>query len=135
MKSLSILLILIVALCGCSVVQIAPESQATIAKIAGRHVGYELMLNYPDVAKEVLPVCQTILNADGNDLIVNLTDQIIITLISVEINDPLLVADISNLVDMIQVKIETELTPEQAITIKAVAEGLSSGIEIASEND
>ena len=48
-----------------------------------------------------------------------------------EINDPLLAADIQDILVLIKIETDIEITDDQIKTIKAVAAGLISGIKIA----
>lgn len=112
-------------------IQIDPEDQAVIAKIAGRHAGNELAKRYPDVAAEIAKVCNKIVVEDNPDIVVTLGKSMIMVLADDQIKDSLLKADIADILDMIKVESGVAVTEEQLIVIKAVAEGLISGIEIA----
>ena len=57
MKKLSIaLMIIVVFLAGCISFQVGDTEKELVAKIAARHVGFEVQERYPDVAIEVLEV-------------------------------------------------------------------------------
>lgn len=142
MKRLNVLFLVIVMLfmAGCTAgqgqpqIQVDPEDQAVIGKITGRHAGNELAKHYPDIAKNVVAVCNDIINEDNPDIIVTLVKSVIITLSDSQIDDELLKADIKDIMELIKVKSGVEITKEQMSVIKAVAEGLVSGIKIATHN-
>lgn len=137
MKRLSVVFLVIAMFlamgCATGQVQMSPESQEAIAKITARRVGYELEKSYPDISHEVLAMSKAILIEDEPDIITIVADRLAIILIA-EIGDPLLAADISDILELIEVETGVEITAEQMAVIKAVAEGLVSGIEIAIHN-
>lgn len=137
MRKISMTLIVIVVfLVGCATgqgqpqIQINPEDQAIIGKIAGRHAGNELAKHYLDIAGDVATVCSDIIKEDNPDIIITLVKSAITILSDNQINDKLLKADIKDILGMIDVKSGIEVTGEQMVIIKAVAEGLQSGIKI-----
>lgn len=110
-------------------IQVDPDSQEIIAKIAARHIGFELQREYPDVAEEVLIISKEILLADKDKNIVNtLIDRLIFVLTN-GVSDHLLAMDIRDLVLLIDINTGMEITEEQMKTIKSIAKGLVSGIE------
>lgn len=111
-------------------IQIDPESQIVIGKITGRHAGNELAKRYPDIAKEVIPICNDLLEKDNLDVVVALARSIVTALTNSQINDTLLKADIKDILGMINIQSGVIATKKQIAVIKAVAEGLKSGIEL-----
>lgn len=110
-------------------VQVDQESQEIIAKITARRAGYELAKEYPVIANQVNTVCAEIIATEGADLIVVAVKQLVIAL-TAEIDDPLLAADITDILTLIKIESGIEITGEQIAVIKAVARGLSVGIAI-----
>lgn len=107
-------------------IQIDPDSQEVIAKIAARHIGNELEKQYPTIAIEVLKLSEEILATEKNKTIMAVFDKIVFILTS-KISDPLLAMDIQNLTDLIEIETEVEITEKQMRL--AIAKGLISGIK------
>jgi len=131
-KCMFMFLVVIFTLAGCagSQIQIDQDGQETIAKIAGRRAGSELAKEYPDVAEHVYAACQDIVSQDEPDSISIAVNRLTAIMMAEEIDDPLLAADISDILSMIKIEPGIEITLDQMAIIKAVAEGLASGIEI-----
>lgn len=125
---LSMVMFLMVG-CAAGQVQIDQDSQEVIAKITGRRAGFELVKSHPDIAKEVSVVCQEIISQSKPDLVIVAVNSLI-AILGAEIDDPLLVADIKDIVSLIKFEYGLEISVEQLAVVKAVAEGLSAGIEI-----
>lgn len=132
MKKISIVLsvIMTIFLCGCISFQVGSDEKELAAKIAARHVGFELQKEYPNIAKEVLGLSKEILLAEKDDVLLITVNRVISVLTDVVIDDPLLTMDIQDLVSLIQVKVDVEITQEQKALINAISKGLVSGIEI-----
>lgn len=132
MKKFNMILVMVIMMAGCAVgqnqVQIDTESQAVIAKIAARHVGYELNKEYPDIAREVAALSEDILIAEESEIIAVIVDRTIIVLGNEFIDDPLLVMDIQDLIALVEIKADVEIAEGQMVIIKAVAKGLIDGI-------
>ena len=105
------------------------DSKEFAAKIAGRRAGNELVKKCPDIAAEVLILCQEIVSSDKPDVI-NIAIKKIVVLLADETGDPLLGADINDLLDLLKIKPNVEMPPEQVAVVVAAAKGLMSGIEI-----
>ena len=114
------LFLLLCILSGCTMreMQISDENQVVIAKITSRHVGNELVKNYPDIAITIEKICQNIIDQEDSELI----NSIIEILVDDQIDDPLLRADIQDIINLLNVEIE------RSQIIQAIAEGLLSGI-------
>lgn len=115
--------------CAGTQVQIDQDGQEVIAKITGRRVGSEIAKKYPDIAREVLALSKAIIVADEPDIIAIVVKRVAV-LLSGEVDDPLLAADISDILDRVKIETDVGITTEQITIVKAVAEGLASGIEI-----
>lgn len=113
-------------------IQIDQESQEVIARITGRRAGYELAKEYPIIAGQVNTVCTKIIATENPDIIAVATKQLVIVL-TAEIDDPLLAADITDILTLIKIESGVEMTETQIAVIKAVAGGLSAGIEVGGE--
>lgn len=131
MKICIMIMVVAMTLIGCvpAQIQVDPVSQEVIAKIAARHVGFEVQKRYPAVAKEILYLSKNILAVGENELVTTLTDKLISVLL-VKVTDPLLAMDIKDLTDLIELNIDIKITEDQIKIIKAVAGGLVSGIEL-----
>lgn len=135
--SVLFLMVIVMLVFGCASGQAPTDQMPTIdqdskelaAKIAGRRVGNELAKKYPDIAAEVLILCQEIVSSDKPD-VVNIAIKKIVVLLADETGDPLLGADINDLLDLLKIKPDVEMPPEQVAVVVAAAKGLMSGIEI-----
>ena len=130
MKKFSIVLIMAIFLCGCISFQVGSDEKELAAKIAARHVGFELQKEYPDIAKEVLALSEEILLAEKDDILLIAIDRVISVLTDEVIDDPLLAMDIQDLVSLVQIKADVEITQEQKDLVDAISKGLISGIEL-----
>ena len=131
MKKISITLMVIVAfLVGCVSFEIDNTEKELVAKIAARHVGFEVEKRYPDIAIEILALSKGILVAKEDEIVSVIVDRIVFVLTSELIDDPLLIMDIQDLVGMIKIQVDVEITEDQMAIIRAVAEGLIEGIDL-----
>ena len=137
MKSLiSVLVIALMFVAGCAPgqgqpqIKIDPDSQVLMGKITGRHAGNELAKRYPNIAKEIVPICNDLVEEDNSDIIVTLARSIVTVLTNSQIDDPLLKADIKDILGIIDIQSGAIATEKQIAVIKAVAKGLISGIEL-----
>ena len=138
MKRLSIVLALaMVFLIGCIsggptpeiTIEIGNAEKELVAKIAARRVGSEVQKRYPDVAVEVLALSKGLLVSEENETAKIIFDQIVFVLSSETISDPLLAMDIQDLIGLINIKANVEITEDYLIIGRAVAKGLIQGIE------
>ena len=121
-------------LCGCISFQVGNAEKELVAEIAARHVGAEVQKRYPDIAVEILALSKGILVAEDGGTIKTVLDRIVFVLTSEIISDKLLVMDIQDLIGLIEVKVDVEITKDQMAIIHVVAEGLIEGISIAEES-
>ena len=134
MKTAIIIFIFALVVVGCAPgqvpiqIQVDPDSQEVIAKIAARHIGDALEKRYPAIATEVLELSEKILAAEKNDTVVTAFDKIVFVLTS-KISDPLLAMDIRDLTNLIKIKPEIGITEKQMRLARVVAKGLISGIK------
>lgn len=132
MKIAIIIFIFALVIVGCAPgqvqIQVDPDSQEVIAKIAARHIGDALEKRYPAIATEVLVLSEKILAAEKNDTVVTAFDKIVFVLTS-KISDPLLAMDIRDLTNLIKIKPEIGITEKQMGLARVVAKGLISGIK------
>lgn len=132
MKKISaVLLVVVMFVFGCTGgnIQVTQESQEAIAKIMARRVGYELAKEYPEIAVQVSAVCQEIIAQEEPDL-VRIAINGLIVVLAAEIDDPLLAADIRDILKLIEIESGIEITDEHMSIVKNVAEALASGIDI-----
>jgi hypothetical protein len=131
MKKISIaLMVIVVFLAGCISFQVGDTERELVAKIAARHVGFEVQKRYPDVAIEVLEVSNDILAVDETNITSSTVDRIVSALTDEVIDDQLLAMGIQDLVGMIRVQVDVEITEDQMAIIRTVVESLIEGIEL-----
>ena len=118
--------------CTTGQVQFDQESQVTIAKITGRRAGYQLEVRYPEISHEVLVLSKAILSVEKPDLI-RITINRIVVILAGEVDDPLLVADLQDIISLIKIETGIEIPDEKMQIIQAVTTGLISGIGIAQQ--
>jgi len=127
---LAVITLILTAGCTTGQIQVDQDSQITIAKIAGRRAGYELESQYPKISYEVLTLSKDILSSKEPDLVRIAINSVVVILAS-EIDDPLLAADLQDVIALIKVETGIEISDEHMQIIQATASGLVSGIEIA----
>ena len=135
MKRISIILMIVVMfMIGCipGIIQIDQENQEAIAKITARRVGCELAIQYPDIAKEINAICQEIATQDEPDFIKIAIIRLSVVL-TTDIKDPLLAADIQDILILLKIETDIEITSDHVQTIKSAAIGLISGIKTGGE--
>ena len=131
MKKISIALLAMIFLVSCVSFEIGNTEKEMVAKIAARHIGFELNKNYPDIAREVLALSKGILaTKDSGETIRIIVDRIVFVLTSETISDPLLVMDIQDLIALLGIRVDVEITEGQMVIIRAVARNLIEGIEL-----
>ena len=129
MKKLSVLFITVIFfVVGCISFQLGGEEKEVIAKITARRVGHEIQKQYPDIAKQVKNVCQKIIDSSGDikKAVNSLTDLL-------PIDDALLKADIRDLLSLIKIEADVEVTRAQKELIRIVADNLQKGMEVCNE--
>ena len=131
---LAIITFILLAGCTTGQVQIDQDSQVTIAKITGRRAGYQLEIQYPEISHEVLVLSKAILSVENPDLI-RITINRIVIILAGEVDDPLLVADLQDIISLIKIETGIEIPDEKMQIIQATAMGLISGIEIAQQQN
>lgn len=110
----------------------ADPSTDVIARISSRRIGQELQKRYPDTAKGIKTVCEVLVEEAGTSNIETLTMSMIKYLVE-HIDDPLLEADIKDLLSLIKIDFEFEIPAEQINLVKTIASGLLFGIEVGVE--
>lgn len=129
----NVLVFVLLLAIGCATDGQAPvtnqESKELIAKISGRRIGAELQKNHPDAASEVYTLCCEITISNEAD-VVDTAIKRLIKVLADEIGDPLLAADISDLLELLKIIPDIEIAPDQLAIIVAAAKGLISGIEL-----
>ena len=128
MKNLFMILLLVV-FSSCTLGEMNPETTETIARISARRIGRQLQNLYPDIALEIHRICSVIMPAtqQGKD---EALKEYIIEILNKEVKDKLLVADIVDLIALIKIEPNGELTDDQLQLIDIIAKGLTVGIEL-----
>lgn len=123
MRRLSILFLIIVfTIIGCAGIQFTRTEQDVVAKISARHIGDELMKQYPEVALQVADIAKIALAKNDITAMDSISN-----LLLTQVKDPLLRLDIRDLLSLIEVKVE--IPEKQATIIKDILQGLIQGIE------
>ena len=129
-NTLFMLIILGIFLSACAWMTQKIESTEVISKISARRIGAEIQFKYPVVAKEIHKVCTMVL-VDIDNEEPEALKYYIHELLQQHIGEPLLVADIIDLIDIIEIKPNLPLDEEQVRIVKTIAEGFISGIELS----
>lgn len=128
MKKFGIMFIVVLfTLSGCGWFQISSDKSELITQITARRIGAELQYRYPAIAKGVYVACNSIIAEDSEEVL----RAYLILLLEQEIEDPLLVTDIADLLDSVSIESDSEMTPEQIYLVKTIAQYLIKGIELA----
>ena len=110
-------------LCSCGTVQLT-DTQEVVGSILTRRVGHILALDYPKTVERLKPVAMAFIES-GNVLSIDTFVSILVS----DIDDPLLKADIVELIGLIQV--EPSYTPEELEAAKRIVRAFLQGVEIA----
>ena len=113
----------IVFLCSCSAIQLT-DTQEVVGSILARRVGHILALDYPKTVERLEPAAMAFIES-GNVLSIDTFVSILVS----DIDDPLLKADIVELIELIQV--EPFYTPEELEATKRIVRAFLQGVEIA----
>ena len=130
MKRISILLLVMVFLAGCVSFGARSNEGEVVTKIAARHMGYNLNKNYPDVAEKIFKLSNDILATKDSEVIRIAVDKIVSILTGEAIEDPLLRMDTQDLISLLGVRVDVEITEDQLTIIRSVARNLVEGIEL-----
>lgn len=120
---------------GCISFQIGDTEKELVAKIAARHVGFEINKKYPDIAIKVKTLSENVLIAEEGNLAAGIVDSIISVLTDEAIDNLILQADIEDLTNLIEIQTDIEITEEQMTIIRAVAKGLIEGINLGGNHE
>ena len=128
---------MVMMLAGCPRFVINPEEQNVAVKIAARHLGMEIARQCSeDILRKIEPALKSIVTVNTSSsetLTINLT-KLITENVLTQLNDPLLEADCTDLIELIQNRIpEIGLESERVRLIQTTAKAILQGIEIQSE--
>lgn len=128
MKIIAILIVILLA--GCSMVEIKPASDLA-EKIIARRLAYEFGKKNPEMIDHALAVCE-ILIADGAEKSVQSVSgaYAIGLLVKYTSEDPLLKADVEDLLSMIEIKTQAGSELDM-VKLKNSALGFKQGLEMA----
>lgn len=124
---------IIVTFAACSWVKLNPETSSVIASISSRRVGVGIQSAYPDIAKKVYSACNSILETDK--LTSESMDVLKDVIADVAIKDKLLRADISDLLSLIKIAPDIEITQSEIVLLRTIATGLKTGIDMGGKNE
>ena len=118
-------LLIMFVICGCGI-KLSKGEQDLAASIMARRIGYTIAEKYPDVAARIAPMAEMILiesDAVVNDLASQIRD-----IVLSDISDPILRADISDLMGLIVIK-GPDVGQYQVKLIRAASKGLLMGVK------
>lgn len=122
--------LLFIALSACAWLEINSETSEAVAKISSRRIGAELQRRFPEIAEPVYNICQAVITdiktGDTNVLIDYLAQ-----LLDQEIGDSLLAADVIDLIELVQIKPNDDLTTDQINLIEIIVQKIMDGIKLA----
>lgn len=120
-KKVTWLFLFIFSLCGCGMFQIQENKKDVMAKIIGRRVGYHLAQRYPIVAMAITPFAESVLTENSASALETIKD-----ILLKNIEEPMLRADINDLISLIEVKDPgmPEISETAKIAIKAMLKGI-----------
>ena len=118
---IGIFIIALVANCGA--IQLT-DTQEVASSILARRVGYVIAIRQPEMTKRLQPVAIAFIES-GNVLSIDTFVSILVS----DIDDPLLKADIVELIGLIQV--EPSYTLEELEAAKRIVRAFLQGVEIA----
>lgn len=104
-------------------IQIGQDSQEILAKIGARRIGSYLQVKYPEIAKECLPMAKAFVDKKESsglfkDFLKSATEKI---------DDPLLKADIKDILSMIEIK-GPEIPENYAVVLESAMNGFYQGL-------
>lgn len=115
---------------ACAWIEVNTESSNAVAKISSRRLGFEIAKKYPEAVPELSAACQAIL-VEGNETdIIKALVRHVTDVLGSYIDDPLLSADISDVLGLIKIKPGIPITEAQIKLIQTVASGLVTGMEM-----
>lgn len=123
-RSLSVLAVLFMLIVTACSWRVPPGVSEVITGITSRRVGCELVKQNPKIADEVEVLAQALLNGVFEKAAVSR----LCALLKTDFDDPLLEADIADVLGLIEIEPGLEVTKEQIALINVVAKGLLEGI-------
>lgn len=112
---------------GCGTIQLKQPEQDVVIKISARRIGYNLQQRHPEIAEKMKPAATEI--TENDDLSMVLMDNFI-TILTMEMNDPLIGMDLRDLFPFIEIDESGNLVERRINNIRTVASGLLQGIEL-----
>jgi len=130
MKKL-IIIFTIITLAGCSMVGIRSDVSDVAERIIARRLAYEIARENPEIIKPGLIICDTILDESNTSTLQNHYAYIVSALSDYTASDPMLRADLMDLLSMLEIK-----TPDKPVSIsvdklKTAVVGFKQGLEAA----
>jgi len=127
MKKLIVLPMLLIFLIGCAGIQLN-DTQSILGEIAARRIAYSLARSNPEIIGPGIAICDGILKSSGESTL-RLANGAMILLIDTVGDDPMLKADLSTLLSIINISMPEKL-PDSTI-LKAAASAFKAGLEAA----
>lgn len=122
---ISLFLMWCVLICGCGMIQLNQTEQDLATSIMARRIGYTIAEQYPVTALRIAPMAETLIAND--DVIAQIVAGQIRTVILSDISDPMLRADIKDLMGLITIK-GPDVEEYQIKLIRIAASGLLMGL-------
>lgn len=133
---IAFLLVMLATISACAWINMNPGissgvtgiSSNIVASISSRRVGAKLQRTYPDIARKVHSVCSAIIESEA--LTHEIMDDLKKAVVTVSIEDKMLRADILDLLSLIKIVPDVEITQQQIVLIRTIATGLKTGIDL-----
>jgi hypothetical protein len=130
MKKLRWILMVGIALLLCACV-ITPEVKI-IGKMAARRVAHYVVLNNPELREPGILICEEILGTEDSELAQTLLRKMIDAAVKkIEVNDPWVVSDIKDLMELLKILPDGSFLPEEfdLAKLKFVVVGILEGLK------
>ena len=123
--------IFILFLVGCQGLQIQPQEQNIVLKVLSRHAGIQLVKADQNIAKMLIPYLETIVkNSKDTTELYGFVRNILTEKLD-ELDNPILTADIQDMLDILEMRLPKITIPEDKIKlIKTGASGFLTGINL-----
>jgi len=129
MRKFIILPVLLIFLIGCAGIQLN-DTQSILGEIAARRIAYSLARSNPEIILPGLVICDGILKSSGEST-ARLANNALILLINTVGDDPMLKADLSTLLSVINISMPEKL-PDSTM-LKSVASAFKVGLDAAKQ--
>jgi len=124
MKKALCFLTAVFLLASCTMFQLT-DTQEVAGSILARRVGHSLAIGQPEMAKQLMPIAGALMGDTGSVL----TLDTFISILTGKIDNPLLKADVSDLLTLIEIK-GSVITAEEMRSIKTIMAAFLQGMRM-----